>query len=1003
MTLRPGTTIAGYRIVSLLGRGGMGEVYEATDIGLGRTVAVKVLPIGTADEGSARERFLVESRLAASLDHPHIVPIFEAGEYRGQPFIAMRFVDGVDLATLIDRDGPMALERAVELLAGVADALDAAHAKGLIHRDVKPENILIASTPRGDHAYLADFGLGTRLGSGGPTVAGQVLGSVDFVAPEQIEGMPVSAAADIYSLAGVLFACVTGHPPFPSTSAMAALWSHVQAPPPRPSTRRRELTGLDPVIARGLAKRPTDRPDSAGSLILEARQALTMPATEAAPAAAGPNHQRAEDRPSRGPQETHSWPGLPAPIGAFIGRAPEIAEVEDLIQRSRLVTILGPGGVGKTRLAIAAAQAVARSFDRVGFLDLSPVRDAAALPTVILDWLGVPSDEEPFERQVATALGNARLLLVVDNVEQVVQGAPVIASCLTSAAGLTIVATSRVPLSIRGEQEFLLGPLALPPTTRNAESGSVDVDDVAASDAVRLFMAEVNRHHRTPLTRANAAAVAEICRRLDGLPLALEVVAARSRMLSIPELLDRLEFRIDLPAADSDVPIRQRTLRSAIAWSVDLLSPATRRVFVRVGVFVGGFTAGAAAALDANEGVEDQLEELARHSLIVRHPGGRFGMLETIREFALDELRAIGGEREVRLAQIAWLHQLIRAVDQAFVRGSGQTAALEAAEPERANVRDAMHWAGANGAEHLALQLASAKNFWGFRGMGGEVRAVLEDLLGDLLGRSIDYDEVDVANARTTLASIHMRAGELERAAGEFAAARDQWAALGDHRKVAVVENNLSIVAERQDDFGAAREHLERALTVMRGLDDRPGTASIVGNLGVLALRLGDLLGAAAFNSEALAIARELGDEEIAATGLTNLADIAMRRDRPDEARPLLAEGLEICVRLDDAEGIATCLELAAQIAAADTHPDDAARLLAGAERIRAESAFVRSPAEEQAYQKEISGLLDRLGLERYALASAEGAALPSGPLVDLARHQLALTTSAAGNTSSGA
>ena len=277
MTLTLGTELRGYRVEALIGRGGMGAVYRATDTALGRTVALKVLAEPIAADRAARQRFLAESRLAASLDHPHIVPIYEAGEADGVPFMAMRFVGGTDLATILEREGPLEPGRVVRLLAGIADALDAAHDRGLIHRDVKPGNILVDRTSRGEHAYLADFGLGKHLGSGGLTASGQVLGSVDYIAPEQIEGRVTDGRADVYSLACVLHACLTGQPPYPRDSDVATLWAHVQSPPPRLSEVRPELERFDGLVARGMAKAADERFPTAGQMLAEAARLVDEP------------------------------------------------------------------------------------------------------------------------------------------------------------------------------------------------------------------------------------------------------------------------------------------------------------------------------------------------------------------------------------------------------------------------------------------------------------------------------------------------------------------------------------------------------------------------------------------------------------------------------------------------------------------------------------------------------------------------------------------------------
>jgi class 3 adenylate cyclase len=269
MALGEGSVIGGYRIVRLIGRGGMGAVYLADDVRLGRKVALKVLATDAAEEPAARDRFVRESQLAALLDHPHILPIYEASEADGHLFIAMRYVPGPDLAGVIARDGPLPLGRTVSLVDQIASALDAAHDAGLIHRDVKPGNILVVPglQPGTDHAYLTDFGLTRQAEHSALTRAGHLLGSVGYVAPELIENQPIDARADIYSLGCVAYECLTGAQPYPRDTEMATLYAHVQGPPPSLAAVRPELpAAIDGVIAKAMAKAPEARWQSAGEL-----------------------------------------------------------------------------------------------------------------------------------------------------------------------------------------------------------------------------------------------------------------------------------------------------------------------------------------------------------------------------------------------------------------------------------------------------------------------------------------------------------------------------------------------------------------------------------------------------------------------------------------------------------------------------------------------------------------------------------------------------------------
>jgi YVTN family beta-propeller protein len=269
VALDSGSSFAGYQIQSVVGRGGMGVVYRATDLSLQRPVALKLVAPELAEDELFRRRFLKEPRLAASLDHPNVVPIYEAGEHDGQLYLAMRFVDGSDMRTLLRREGGLGAERALDILAQVAGALDAAHRRGLVHRDVKPANVLVDED---GHAYLTDFGVTKQLG-GNTTETGQIVGTLDYVAPEQIRGEDVDARADGYALACVLYECLAGRPPFHRTTEAETLWAHMQEPPP-------PLPGfpaLDRVMVKALAKDPGDRYASCGELIADARAALAHP------------------------------------------------------------------------------------------------------------------------------------------------------------------------------------------------------------------------------------------------------------------------------------------------------------------------------------------------------------------------------------------------------------------------------------------------------------------------------------------------------------------------------------------------------------------------------------------------------------------------------------------------------------------------------------------------------------------------------------------------------
>jgi serine/threonine-protein kinase len=283
---RIGAEFAGYRLVSLVGHGGMSIVYRAEHIGLGRSVALKLLSPQLSDDVDFQERFQRESRMAAALEHPNIIPIYEAGEENGVFYIAMRFVEGSDLKTRLKRDGPLEPESVIAVISQVAAALEAAHEKGLIHRDVKPANILIASGagPEGsDHVYLADFGVAKNTQSAGLTRTGLFVGTADYASPEQIEGKPLDGRADVYSLGCVTYEALTAAPAYDKDSEVALMYAHLLEPPPKVTEKRPDLpTEVDDVIAKGVAKSRDDRYERPTDLAVALRQALRSGATMAA-------------------------------------------------------------------------------------------------------------------------------------------------------------------------------------------------------------------------------------------------------------------------------------------------------------------------------------------------------------------------------------------------------------------------------------------------------------------------------------------------------------------------------------------------------------------------------------------------------------------------------------------------------------------------------------------------------------------------------------------------
>ena len=481
-----GDKLGGYTLESVLGRGGMGAVYLATHERLGRQVALKVISPELAHDDDFRVRFLREAQLAASLDHPNVIPVYDAGEADGVLFLAMRYVRGSSLQQVLRDDRPLSVAETVRVVEQVAGALDAAHAAGLVHRDVKPANVLLAEP--GGHVYLCDFGLAKRMSSPATTRTGFFLGTADYCAPEQIEGRPVDARADVYSLGGIAFHCLTGRPPFTRDSEFAVLQAHLGDLPPLVSERRPELPrALDAVVAAALAKQPEARYASAGAFARALRDAVAgaaEPATRAAPAVASVEHGEPTTRP-------HATDVLP--------RSPH------RIPRRLLLRIAAVVGAAVVVAAVAAVVAT-RGSDRGSGSD----GQAAEIGTFLDRMENVLAQSAAGRREIRDALSQGldcsippteaarRLASVADNRQSILEQLGALPTPTTETATLVTRLQRALQESIEADRHYRDGFLALGDTATCPLPGNRDFDlaarvDAQATAAKSRFAAAFNR------------------------------------------------------------------------------------------------------------------------------------------------------------------------------------------------------------------------------------------------------------------------------------------------------------------------------------------------------------------------------------------------------------------------------------------------------------------------------------------------------------------------------
>ena len=657
MSLAVGDKLGPYEILAPIGAGGMGEVYRARDTRLERGVAIKILPRAFSADHERLHRFEREARLASALNHPNIVTIHELGQDGSIHYIAMELVNGKTLAELL-ASGALPIRNAIELATQVAEGLAKAHEAGIAHRDLKPGNLMVSDD---GFVKILDFGLAklaapsgavsdTRSISGWRSQPGQMVGTLQYMSPEQASGGPADFRSDQFSFGLVLYEMVTGKHPFkrstPAETLVAIL--REQAEP----VGVQNLDAPAPLcwaIERCLAKEPDKRYVSTRDLARELAAIRDHFAEKPV--------QRVETRPTN----------IPVQRTRFVGREKEVAAAKELLLRQdvRMVTITGPGGIGKTRLAVEVASGLVERFPGgTHFIPLAALSDSGLIASVIVQTLGireagVTSPLEMLKKNLQDSV-RAPMLLLLDNFEHLIPAAPTVAELLGMTPHLKILVTSRAALHVYGEHEFPAPPLRLP-DARSAPS----LDVLSQYSAIALFVQRaVAAKPGFELNLENARSIIEICARLDGLPLAIELAAARLKVLSPSSLLTRLASRLHvLTGGARDLPQRQQTLRATIDWSYDLLSPAEQKLFRRLSVFVGGCNLEGVEAVcytksDLEVDLLDVMASFVDKSLLQQfeqaNGESRFSMLETIREYALEKLEASGEAEQMQRHHAAY-------------------------------------------------------------------------------------------------------------------------------------------------------------------------------------------------------------------------------------------------------------------------------------------------------------------------------------------------------------
>jgi predicted ATPase/serine/threonine protein kinase len=1015
-TLSPGVRFGNYEILQRLGAGGMGEVYRAKDTRLEREVAIKTLSLERCSQPEALSRFEQEARSACALNHPNIVTIYELGNVSGTHYISMELVSGETIRKLLEA-GPIPFRKAVAIAAQIADALAKAHAIGIVHRDLKPENLMVSSDAT---AKILDFGLAKLLAvsttseldldsdaSTTITEHGTVLGTVGYMSPEQATGGEVDFRSDQFSFGSVLYEMVTGSPAFRKKSYAETTAAILRDEPERLGSRMLQAPPpLIWIVERCLAKEPKERYASTQDLARD----LAAVRDRVAEASTRPS----ESRPNN----------LPVQRTAFIGREHEATALRQLLSRAdvQLVTLTGPGGIGKTRLALqVAADAAAEFPGGVCFVPLAAVSDDGLIVSAIAQALGVreignQSPQESLKEYVSGL--DQPMLLLLDNFEHLVSAAPVITQLLTTSPKLKVAVTSQAPLHVYGEHEFPVPPLALP------DLKSIPMPEVLSQlPAVALFVERAQAVKREfVLTRENAAAVAAICARLDGLPLAIELAAARIKLLPPSAMLTRLESRLNLLTGGArDLPTRQQTLRSTVDWSYGLLNPAEQTLFRRLSVFNGGCTLEGAEAvcdtksdlgLDILDGMASIVDKSLAQQVEAVDVETRFLMLSTIREYALERLIESDDESATRRAHAAYYLVLAEEGAENMV---AHPEWLDRFEIEHDNFRLALDYLIKTGDAEWGLRLGAALfRFWETREYLTEGRDSIARLLAlegtatrpklrarllfaaaVLAGEQGDYeagrqlfeesletcvelnDNRGIAVALNALAVNARERGDLAASALLFERCVTIWKDLGDSADIARALSNLANLRKMKGEYAAASALYDECLTMFRKAGDGAGVAWTLNYQADVAREKADFAVARSFCEQSLAAFRQLRDGWGIATTLSDLASLCCDQGNDAEARRLYGESIKMFQELGHKRGIARTLECLAASAAAQSNAEQSLHLAGAAAALRQRLGAPLTPTEQSRLEKALEFARRTLGSAAGVTAWMEGWAMP--------------------------
>ncbi|MGW4339751.1 protein kinase domain-containing protein [Rhodococcus koreensis] len=929
----------GFEDAEEIGHGGFGAVYRCTQRVLDRIVAVKVLTVELDEEN--RARFFREQRAMGRLTgHPNIVSVLQVGETdSGRPYIVMPYhrQDSLD-ARLRDR-GPLSLGEALRLGVRMAGAVETAHRLGILHRDVKPGNILL--TDYGEPA-LTDFGI-AHVAGGFKTATGSVTGSPAYTAPEVLTGHPPTPSSDIYSLGATMFSALTGHAAFERHSGEQVVAQFLRiTSQPLPDLREQGIPDdVSAVISQAMSRDPDQFPVTAAEFGEQLRRiqldrglAVDEMALYAEPGEGESAPQMVSTGPASLPRREKG--NLPLELTSFVGRRHELTEAKNLLAGSRLLTLTGIGGVGKTRLALQLAANVRRGYTSgVWLVELGELRDPTLLVDAVAAAVGVRDQAAtPLVQVLVDYLATRDLLLVLDNCEHLLDAVAALTETMLQACpGLRILATSRESLSVGGEVVLRVPALTIPDRDRKPT-----LRGLPRYDAVTLFTERATT--AVPgftLTDDNAGAVAQICHRLEGLPLPIELAAARLRAMSPQQILQRLTDRYALLTRGSrGAPSRQQTLRLSIDWSFELCADLEKLVWGRMSVFAGSFELDAAEQVCGEDlrpaGLLDAVTSLVDKSILIREVSGavvRFRMLEIVRDYGREKIEQTSEYPLLRRRHRDWYQRLVLDAEAEWI-SAHQLDWITRLSREQPNLREALDYCVSDDPA-AGLHIAAALfPFWISQGLYSEGRRWLDRLLARTDGPPT-ADRVKGLYAASVLADMQ---GDLQTGTELVDQGRALAAQTDDPMMGALISYADGALSLFRGEPARACAQLESALTVFTTRDNRTLETGALSMLGVAYELRGETIRAIEQHEQALAITESCGEVMQRSYTLWALGLAGWRHGDADRAARLLEQALRLTRQANFPRIAASCLEALAWIAGERRDWPRAAILLGAAEEL---------------------------------------------------------------------